>query len=150
VSEEGAKATAKQMALDRQTALITQEVSKIESRNDKIDVGETFLIHVPVWEIQYRYGNKSFKASVSASTGYVIESEYPRSAVFRAMGLGLGFVLFVIGAGLLAIGLGLVDIPFLPIGDYMGGDIVSGALLAAMAVVFMYKGASRKEAKEKE
>lgn len=150
VSEEGAKATAKHIADDKQTALIAQEISKVEARADKTDVGETFLIHVPVWEIQYRYGNKSFKASVSASTGYVIESEYPRSAAFRAMGLGFGFVLFAIGAGLLAVGLGLLKIPFLSIGAYVGGDIISGALLAAMALVFMYKGASRKEAKEKE
>jgi hypothetical protein len=150
LSEEGARATAKQMGMDRQTALITQEISKIESRDDKIEVGETFLIHVPVWEIQYRYGNKSFKASVSASTGYVIESEYPRSMAFRAMGLGVGFVLLVIGASLLAIGLGLIHIPILPLANFIGGDMVSGALLAAMALVFMYKGASRKEAKEKE
>jgi hypothetical protein len=138
------------MALDKQTALITQEISKIESRDDKIDIGETFLVHVPVWEIQYRYGNKSFKASVSASTGYVIESEYPRSAAFRAMGLGLGFVLLVIGALFLAIGLDVLDIPFLPVEEFVGGDLVAGGLLVAVALVFMYKGASRKEAKEKE
>ncbi|RDE13768.1 MAG: hypothetical protein C4K47_05475 [Candidatus Thorarchaeota archaeon] len=154
MSEDGAKAAAKQIALDRQTGLITQEISKIESRDDKVNIGETFLVHVPVWEIQYRYGNKSFKASVSASTGYVIESEYPRSAAFRAMGLGLGFVLLIIGAVLLAMGLGVLEIPFAPIqelvGAYVGGDLVAGGLLMAVALVFMYKGASRKQAKEKE
>ncbi len=150
VSEEGAKATAKQIALDKQTALIMQHAPKIESRNDQIDVGDTFLVHVPVWQIQYRYGSRSYKASVSASTGYVIESEYPRSAAFRAMGLGLGFFLLVIGAGLLALGLGLVHIPVVPEGVLVGGGIVTGGMLTAVGLLFMYKGASKKEAKEKE
>jgi len=150
ISVDQAKAIAKQTALDRQTALIMQEISKIESRDDQIEVGETFLIHVPVWEIDYRYGNKSYKASVSASTGYVIESEYPRSAAFRAMGLGLGFFLFVIGGALLTLATGFVSIPLLASFKFVGGGLVGGGLLAAVGVVFMYKGASKKEAKEKE
>ncbi|RDE11571.1 MAG: hypothetical protein C4K49_11570 [Candidatus Thorarchaeota archaeon] len=144
MSEEQAKAAAKQMALEKQTALIMQEVSKIDTRQDKIDVGETFLVHVPVWELEYRYGNKKYKASVAASTGYVIESKYPRSAAFRAAGIGVGFILFLVGAGLLALATGVLGIQLLT-----GGGLVSGGLLVIMGLLFMYKGASRKEAKEK-
>lgn len=141
LTEEQARAAAKQAALDRQTALIMQEVQKVDSREDKIDVGETFLIHVPVWEFEYRYGNKKFNSSVSAASGYVIESKYPRSAAFRAMGLGFGALLLLGGIGLLALAQVLHVL--------VGGGTVGGALLVVLGLLLMYKGASRKEAKEK-
>jgi len=142
---EQAKETAKQLAMDRQTQLILTEVDKIESRDDKIDVGETFLIHVPVWELEYRYGNRKYRASVSAPTGYVIESKYPRSMAFRAAGLGVGLIMLLLGIGLIALALDVLGIgPILP-----GGGLISGGLLSILGLVLMYKGASRKEAKEK-
>jgi hypothetical protein len=148
MTEDQAKKMAHQIAFDRQTNLVLQEVSKIESRNDKIDVGETFLIHVPVWELEYRYGNKKYKASVSAPTGYVIESEYPRSMSFRAGGIGVGLIMLLFGAGLITLALGVLS-DLLGIGPYLqGGGLVSGGLLAIIGLVLMYKGASSKEAKE--
>jgi hypothetical protein len=144
MTEEQAKKMAHQIAHDRQTKLVLQEVSKIESRNDKIDVGETFLIHVPVWELMYRYGNKKYKASVSAPTGYVIESQYPRSMTFRAGGIGVGLIMLLIGAGLIMLALDVLGLgPILA-----GGGLVSGGLLAIIGLVLMYKAASSKEAKE--
>lgn len=148
MTEDQAKKMAHQIAFDRQTNLVLQEVSKIESRNDKIDVGETFLIHVPVWELEYRYGNKKYKASVSAPTGYVIESEYPRSMSFRAGGIGVGLIMLLFGAGLITLALGVLS-DLLGIGPYLqGGGLVSGGLLAIIGLVLMYKGASSKQAKE--
>jgi len=142
---EQAKETAKQLAMDRQTQLILSEVDKIESRDDKIDVGETFLIHVPVWELEYRYGNSKYRASVSAPTGYVIESKYPRSMAFRAAGLGVGLIMLLLGIGLIALSLDVLGLgPILP-----GGGLISGGLLSILGLILMYKGASRKEAKEK-
>ncbi|MGY5852118.1 MAG: hypothetical protein RTU92_00970 [Candidatus Thorarchaeota archaeon] len=144
VSEDQARNTAKQTAYSLQTALIMDEVSKVEHRDDKLDVGETFLIHVPVWELTYRYGNKKYKASVAAATGYVIESKYPRSASFRAMGLGFGFLFLIIGSGLITLALGIIE-------GYQyltGGGLVSGGIMAVLGLILMYKGASRKEAKE--
>jgi hypothetical protein len=146
MTEEQAKKMAHQIAHDRQTDLVLQEVSKIESRNDKIDVGETFLIHVPVWELEYRYGNKKYKASVSAPTGYVIESQYPRSMAFRAGGIGVGLIMLLIGAGLILLALDVLNLGFGPI--LQGGGLFSGGLLAVIGLVLMYKGASSKEAKE--
>jgi hypothetical protein len=148
LSEEQAKQMARQIALDRQTKLVLQEVSKIESRDDKIDVGETFLIHVPVWELEYRYGNKKYKASVSAPTGYVIESEYPRSMAFRAGGIGAGLIMLLIGVGLIL--LALSDVIGLPLPTlFPVGGLISGGLLAIIGLILMYKAASRKEAKER-
>ncbi|MHA1248251.1 MAG: hypothetical protein ACTSPE_13060 [Candidatus Thorarchaeota archaeon] len=141
VSEEQARELARKMAYDRQTALILEEVDKIESRDDDIDVGETFLIHVPVWELEYRYGSRTYKASVSASTGYVIESKYPRSMAFRGMAIGGGLINLAIGAGLLYLAL--------KVGILVGGGIVSGGILTALGLSLLYKGVSRKEAKEK-
>lgn len=153
MTEEDAKAAARQIAIDRQTALVLQEISKIESRQDDIKVGETFLIHVPVWELTYRYGNSKYKASVSAPTGYVIESQYPRSMSFRAGGIGVGLIMFLIGVALAILALGqptLLDIPQIPLltGFPIGGFLISGSLLAIIGLVLLYKGASRKEAKE--
>ena len=141
MSEEQARELARKMAYDRQTALILEEVDKIESRDDDIDVGETFLIHVPVWELEYRYGSRTYKASVSASTGYVIESKYPRSMAFRGMAIGGGLINLAIGAGLLYLAL--------KVGILVGGGIVSGGILTALGLSLLYKGVSRKEAKEK-
>ncbi len=145
IGEDEAKNQAKQIAFERQTNLVLQEVDKIESRNDNIEVGETFLIHVPVWELEYRYGNRKYKASVSAPTGYVIESKYPRSMAFRAGGIGFGLLMLLIGVALIAFALDLFGIgPILT-----GGGLLSGGLLSIIGLVLLYKGASRKEAKER-
>jgi len=139
-----AKGLAKQMALDKQTQLVLKEIDKIEQRNDNIDVGETFLIHVPVWELEYRYGKKKYKASVSAPTGYVIESKYPRSMSFRAGGIGIGFLMLIVGASLIMLALDVFGFGAI----LTGGGLVSGGLLALVGLLLMYQGASSKEAKE--
>ncbi|MFW9953794.1 MAG: hypothetical protein ACFFD3_04500 [Candidatus Thorarchaeota archaeon] len=144
ISEDQARTMARQRAIDLQTNLIMQEVDKVESRNDNINVGETFLIHVPVWELEYRYGNGKYKASVAASTGYVIESKYPRSMAFRAAGVGFGLILLLAGIGLITLALGVLGITLLP-----AGGLVSGGLLSILGLALLYKGISRKEAKEK-
>ncbi len=144
VSEGQAKTMAKSRAEDLQTSLIMKEVDKIESRTDNIEVGETFLIHVPVWELEYRYGNSKYKASVAAATGYVIESKYPRSMAFRAAGIGFGLILLLGGIALIALALDLLGIgPILPY-----GGLLSGGLLSIVGMALLYKGVSRKEAKE--
>ena len=144
IGEDDAKNLAKQMAFERQTNLILQEVDKIESRNDNIEVGETFLVHVPVWEFEYRYGNRKYAASVSAPTGYVIESKYPRSMAFRAGGIGFGILMLLIGATLIALALDVFGIGAI----LTGGGLLSGGLLSIIGLVLLYKAASRKEAKE--
>ena len=144
MNEEQARAKAKKIAHDKQTALIMDEVTKVTHRTDNLDVGETYLVHVPVWELEYRYGKGKYKASVAASTGYVIESKYPRSMAFRAMGIGIGLIALLVGAGLLAMGFGYLPFVLFP----MFG-IVSGGIFALLGLVLMYKGMSRKEAKEK-
>ncbi len=152
IDQETAKVQAKQIAMDRQTQLVLKEVDKIEQRNDNIDVGETFLIHVPVWELQYRYGKSKYKASVSAPTGYVIESEYPRSMSFRAGGIGVGLIMLIIGAVLIMLATGIFAelIPSI-ISEPMltGGGLISGGLLSIIGLGLIYQGASSKEAKER-
>ncbi|MCK5152105.1 MAG: hypothetical protein KAQ65_09700 [Candidatus Thorarchaeota archaeon] len=143
IAEDQARSMAKERATQLQTNLILKEVDKIESRNDKIDVGETFLIHVPVWELEYRYGNSKYKASVAAATGYVIESKYPRSMAFRAAGIGIGLILLLAGVGLIALAAGVLPIQMLQYGGF-----VSGGLLSVLGLALLYKGVSRKEAKE--
>ncbi len=140
LTEDDAKTQAHSIAMERQTALIMDEVDKIESRNDQINVGETFLVHVPVWELEYRYGNSKYKASVAAATGYVIESKYPRSMAFRAAGALFGFIFLFGGIGLLAMAL-VLEI-------FIGAGLVGGSLSTLIGLVILYKAFSRKEAKE--
>ena len=148
MSEQQARGRAKQMAYDRQTNLILDEVDKIDSRTDDIDVGETFLISVPVWELEYRYGDSKYKASVAAATGYVIESKYPRSMAFRAAGLGIGFLLLIVGAALVAWGAGVLE-SFLGPAAFPAFGLVSGGIFFILSLALIYKGVSRKEAKER-
>jgi hypothetical protein len=143
ITEQQAREMAKNRAYELQTALILDEITKIENRQDNIDVGETYLIHVPVWELVYRYGNGKYAASVAAATGYVIESKYPRSRAFRAMGMGFGLLSLIIGAALIALALNIFGIQY-----FSGGGLVSGGMLAILGLILIYKGASRKEAKE--
>jgi hypothetical protein len=143
VSEPQAREQAKNRAFQLQTNLIMDEVVEIDNRSDNIDVGETFLIHVPVWELEYRYGNSKYKASVAAATGYVIESKYPRSMAFRAAGVGFGLIFLLLGAGLLALAFNVFGFTFYP-----GASSVAGGIFALLGLALLYKGASRKEAKE--
>jgi hypothetical protein len=140
ISEEQAKDHAKKIAYNKQTALIMEEVQQIETRDDNLDVGETFLMHVPIWELKYSYGSGSYKASVAAATGYVIESKYPRSLAFRAAGVGFGLILLIAGISLIGLTFG---IPILP-----PGLAVTGGILTVLSFLLLYKGVSRKEAKE--
>lgn len=140
MTEDDAKTQAHGIAMDRQTALVMDEVDKIESREDQINVGETFLIHVPVWELEYRYGNNKYKASVAAATGYVIESKYPRSMAFRAAGALFGFIFLFGGIGLLAMAL-VLEL-------FIGAGLVGGGLSTIIGLMILYKAFSRKEAKE--
>ncbi len=143
VSEEQAREFARKRAFDLQTALIMDEVVQVDSRHDDIDVGETHLIHVPVWELTYRYGNSKYRASVSAATGYVIEAKYPRSVTFRAAAILSGLVLLGVGGGLLGLAFGVFGTTLFP-----AGGVVSGGMLSLLGLVLLYKGVSRKEAKE--
>jgi hypothetical protein len=140
ISEEQAKEHAKKVAYNKQTALIMDEVQQIEKRDDNLDVGETFLMHVPVWELNYSYGGGTYKASVAAATGYVIESKYPRSLAFRAAGIGFGLILLIAGIGLIGLSVVLSILP--------PGISVTGGILTILSFLLLYKGVSRKEAKE--
>jgi len=141
MTEADAKTQARHIAMERQTALVMDEVDKIESRDDNIEVGETFLVHVPVWELEYRYGNSKYKASVAAATGYVIESKYPRSMAFRAAGAMFGFIFLLGGIGLLAMAL-MLEL-------FVGAGLVGGGLSFVIGLAILYKAFSRKEAKER-
>jgi hypothetical protein len=62
---------------------------------------------------------------------------------FRAMGIGIGLLALLVGAGLMAMGFG-----YLPFSIFPLFGIVSGGIFALLGLVLMYKGVSRKEAKE--
>ncbi|MEM2143473.1 MAG: hypothetical protein QXS20_07090 [Candidatus Thorarchaeota archaeon] len=140
MDEKTAVEQARKEAYDRQTQLIMSEIQKVESRNDNINVRESFLIHVPVWELEYRYGSRKYSALVAASNGYVIKAKYPRSKSFRAAALCSGTLFTLAGAALLTLALVFERL--------IGAGIVSGSMCFVLGLMMLYKGVSRKEAAE--
>lgn len=139
IDKDKAEEIAKQRAYDRQTQHILEEIDKIEWRDDKIDLKEIFLIHVPVWELTYRYGSKKYKAYVSASNGYIIEAQYPKSMMFRAGGTLTGLIF-----------LGIAALMFMyVIKLFPAGAFVTGLETGGVGLAILYKALSRGKAKEK-
>ncbi|MHA2041954.1 MAG: hypothetical protein ACW975_08835 [Candidatus Thorarchaeota archaeon] len=60
---------------------------------------------------------------------------------FRAAGLGFGLLFLIGGAALLAMAL-VLEL-------FIGAGLAGGSLMALLGLILMWKGASRKEAKEK-
>ncbi len=139
IDQDQAAEKAKERAYNLQTAHILEEIDKIEWRDDNIELKELFLIHVPVWELTYRYGKKKYKAFVSASNGYIIEAKYPKSMMFRAGGT-LGGLLFL---GVSAFMFGVVMKVF------PAGALVTGLETGGVGLGILYKALSRGKAREK-
>lgn len=99
LSESQAETIAHKRALDMQTVHIRKEVEEIKTRDDKISTKGIFYVHVPVYVFKYKYGFRKYNAWVDASTGHVIQAEYPRSLPFRTLSLLLGLVFLGVGGG---------------------------------------------------
>ena len=121
-----AEARARSDALASMTSLMTREVEQITSRDDHVEVSSSYYLHVPVWDMTYRFGRKEYRAFVDASTGRVVYATYPVSLEYRfEMGgasvghVAVAAVLGVASASLfsaplfvLAVGLGSAGVAF--------------------------------------
>ncbi len=86
-----------------------KEVDRITKMDGDLKTPAIFLVHVPVWNLKYKYGIRSYHALVDGASGRVISMKFPRKVAFRAMTL-LGGLLHLIvgdGIGLLLVYLGL-------------------------------------------
>jgi hypothetical protein len=92
----------------------------------KVEVRETFLVHIPIYIFKYTYQNRVFTAVVEAATGSVLANIFPvkAEAPYRTAGCVTALVYVVLAmipvfsggsslALLIAIGLGLLAAPFL-------------------------------------
>lgn len=118
---------------------IRKEVKIIQSRNDNIKEGALYYIHLPVYEIQYSYKRKKYKALIDGSNGRIIHVETPITRGFRAKTLSLGAAHAAVGT--LLILFFYKTIPFL--------SIAGGLTLIALGSIFFAINLRRK-AEEKQ
>ncbi|WXG42311.1 MAG: hypothetical protein WED07_16355 [Candidatus Freyarchaeum deiterrae] len=107
-----------QNVLGSQEREIRKEVKIIESRNDNIKEEALYYIHLPIYEIQYTYKRKDYKALIDGSNGRIINAQTPITRSFRAETLTLGAA--HVAAGALLILLFYKTIPFLSIAGGLG------------------------------
>jgi predicted RNA-binding Zn-ribbon protein involved in translation (DUF1610 family) len=120
-----------QKVLDSQEREIRKEVKIIKSRKDKIKVEALYYIHLPIYEIQYTYKRKGYKALIDGSNGRIINAQTPIIRGFPAKTITLGAAHMAAGAILI-----LFFYETLPFFSIVGGlgIIALGILFFAFAV----------------
>jgi hypothetical protein len=88
------------------------------------------LVYLPVWEISYEYGSKTYRALVNASTGGVVAAEYP-------VGRKAKIVVFDVVFGLIG---GLLVLFSQGGGALLWAGIASLGLAAGYTVMSILKG----------
>ena len=124
-----------------------REVDKISKMNANLETPSVFLIHVPIWEIKYRYRIRSYTAHVDGASGRVISMNFPRKMAFRAMTLFGGLLHLGIGGG---IGLVLVYLGLLSSDQLFPTlfGIVFGLGMLAISIQYLAKAISLRSEEE--
>ncbi|MCS7094548.1 MAG: zinc-ribbon domain-containing protein [Thaumarchaeota archaeon] len=135
---EEAMRTAEGIATDELTKLISREVVKVTSRNDRISVGELSLVYVPVWYVTYGFRGKSYFALIDASSSRVIFATYPSDPVERAAYLGVSVAHLIAGIGIALL---------IWSASWLGAATVVIGMASASAV-YAYRGLSSTKARE--
>lgn len=117
---------------------IRKEVKVIQSRNDNIKEEALYYIHLPVYEFEYTYKRKKYRALIDGSNGRIIHVETPLTGSFRAKTITLGTI--HIAVGILLPLFFYKTVPFL---------ILGGLALIALGIMFFAINLRRK-AKEKQ
>jgi predicted Zn finger-like uncharacterized protein len=103
VDADKAVQTAKDIAAAQLTALISEEVVEVKSREDDIDIEQALFLYVPVWRIVYRFRGKEYLAVIDAASSRTMYATYPPDIPEKAGYAGLG--LAHAGAGILSMAL---------------------------------------------
>ncbi|MEM2146934.1 MAG: hypothetical protein QW279_16345, partial [Candidatus Jordarchaeaceae archaeon] len=104
---------------------IRKEVKVIQSRNDNIKEEALYYIHLPVYEFEYTYKRKKYRALIDGSNGRIIHVETPLTGSFRAKTITLGTI--HIAVGILLPLFFYKTVPFL---------ILGGLALIALGIMF--------------
>jgi hypothetical protein len=124
MTQPDAESRARTDSVSAMTLQIMREVNQVTGRNDQVEISSSYYLHVPVWDIDYKFGRDSYRAFVDASTGRVIFATFPVSLEYRVrMGaasaghIGAAAVLGFVAAALsllamlpLAVGFGSVGV----------------------------------------
>ncbi len=130
VSQTDAETRAKSDALSSMTGLILREVYETTSRDDRVEISSSYYLHVPVWDITYKFGRKDYRAFVDASTGRVVHATYPISLEYRFQ-MGAASAGHLAAATLLGLGsASLSSAPLLPLAIGLGSVGVAFAWAA--------------------
>ena len=95
------------------------------------------IIHYPIWEIRYRYGNEAYRGLVDGADGTVIYMEYPIGGKERGILLGVAAGGLIAGA-LLGLGVGAL------LGSHLAGAAGGVAAWLPGAYVSLRLGARRR------
>lgn len=58
-----------------------------------MEVEKVDLFYLPLWLLEYRYGQKAYKALINASSGQVMAAEYPVGKLARIINFNLLFLI---------------------------------------------------------
>ncbi len=141
LSQTDAESRARSDAFASMTSVIMREVNQITSRNDKVDISSFYYLHVPVWDITYQFGKKSYRAFVDASTGRIVFATYPVSLEYRAQ-MGVASIgHFAVGGLVLLAAVRFLYMPLLPLA------IGLGSVGMALGVATFWRGRAREASK---
>jgi len=77
LDEEEAFAMAKGEIENIHRALASEYVDDIFEMKTDFKLNNTEFLHVPVWDVRYNYGNKSYDVLVDGATGKIVRGEFP-------------------------------------------------------------------------
>jgi hypothetical protein len=81
---------------NRKTA--QSRVSKLVRCDSDINITFPEYVHVPLWQVRYRYDNKLFKMGASGNNGKILKGEVPITLKRRILSLMVGVLILVIAA----------------------------------------------------
>jgi DNA-directed RNA polymerase subunit RPC12/RpoP len=102
IDRQRAEQWAQETAKAEFSHLISREVDRLDTRTDELKPIQSYYIYVPIWNYEYSFKGKSYKAFVDASTGRVIFATYPPDLREKASYFGVAVAHIVAGAALTA------------------------------------------------
>ena len=108
-----------------------------QSKGAKVEVKETFLVHIPLYTFKYNFQNQTYTALVEAGTGEVLANIYPAKAeapYLLAAGITALVYLCLALVPIAASAFGGLNSSSLGIGLCLGLGIIAAPFLFALAV----------------
>lgn len=142
-----AKNRAKSMAVERLIGKLGRRgVFNVNIVGSTVDILDESFVHIPIYEIEYRYRGGTYKFYADASDSRIILAEIPSGLVFRTGLITLALTSFAAGVGAFILGLTL-SMPIFAVTSaiYFGTIGVLLGRKAAERKVVLHRYGSREE-----